>query len=258
VVVVLVVAVAVVIVVLGDVGAAIVSVVITAGGVLTVQPWLYKSLGYDPFKDFTPIARVTSFDFGLMTNVNNPNTKDLKSLIAYMKANPKEANYGSPGPGTVPHFAGQMIAQAAGIEMQHVAYKGSAPAMTDLLGGQIPLLLDNPPVEQYKAGKLRIIAVTGETRQRQLPDVPTLKELGMNVVADQFFALYGPAGMAPELVKRLSDAVAESLKAPEVQERLYAIGMAPAYLGPAEIAAAQLSQYRRWEQPIKSSGYVPD
>ncbi|MCJ0766022.1 Bug family tripartite tricarboxylate transporter substrate binding protein [Variovorax terrae] len=231
--------------------------VFSPSGALVIQPWLFKNLGYDPARDFTPIAQASTFDFALTVGPGAPAGTDVKGLFAWMKANPGKANYATSGAGTVPHFAGQLIGQAAGVPMTHVAYKGGAPAAQDLMGGQVPLMVDtaSETIEQHKAGKVRIIAVTGEARSKSLPDVPTLRELGYNVQADAFFGLYGPAGMAPELASRLSRAVADALRQPDVQEKIYGFGLVPAYATSEQLAAIQAAHYKRWEEPIKASGF---
>ncbi|HYF18856.1 MAG TPA: tripartite tricarboxylate transporter substrate-binding protein, partial [Ramlibacter sp.] len=165
---------------------------LSPSGALVIQPWLFQNLGYDPVKDFTPVSRVTTFDFAVTAGPAAP-AGDLRAVLAWMKANPGRANYATSGAGTVPHFAGMMLGQTAGVPLTHVAYRGGAPAAQDLIGGQVPLMVDtaSETLEHHKAGKVRILAVTGEQRSRALPDVPTLKELGINMAADAFFGLYG-------------------------------------------------------------------
>jgi tripartite-type tricarboxylate transporter receptor subunit TctC len=231
------------------------TLVLTPSGATVIAPWIY-TLNYDPVKDFTPIARVVTFDFAVTAGPAAPQG-DLKTVLAWMKANPAKANYATSGAGTVPHFAGLMLSQAAGVPLTHVPYKGGAPAAQDLIGGQIPLMVDtaSETIEYHKAGKVRILAVTGEQRNKSLPDVPTLKEQGIDMAADAFFGLYGPAGMKPEVVNRIDHAVAEALKDPAIQDRIYAFGLVPGYGNAAELAATQVSQLKRWEAPIKASGY---
>ncbi|QOF79075.1 Bug family tripartite tricarboxylate transporter substrate binding protein [Variovorax sp. 38R] len=230
--------------------------IFSPSGAMVIHPWLYSNLGYDPAKDFTPIALGSTFDFAVTAGPGAP-AGDLKAVLAWMKANPAKANYATSGAGTVPHFAGQLLAQAAGVPMTHVAYRGGAPAAQDLIGGQVPLMVDtaSETIEHHRAGKVRILAVTGEQRSRALPDVPTLKEAGINVTADAFFGLYGPPGMSPELVARIDKAVADALRMPDVQDRIYALGLVPAHAGPAELAAIQATHLKRWEMPIKNSGF---
>ena len=226
-------------------------------GALVILPWLYKNLGYDPAQDFTPIARACTFDFAVTAGPAAP-AGDLKSILAWMKDNPGKANYATSGAGTVPHFTGVMLSQAAGIAMTHVAYKGGAPAMNDLMGGQVPLMIDtaSETIEQHRAGKLRIVGVTGEARSKALPEVPTLKELGINVAADAFFGLYGPAGMAPDVAARISRAAADALRQSDVAERIFTLGLVPAYGSGDELAATQAAHFKRWEAPIKASGFT--
>lgn len=232
------------------------TVVLSPSGALVIQPWLFANLGYDPVKDFTAISRVTTFDFAVTAGPGAP-AGDLKAVMAWMKANPAKANYATSGAGTVPHFAGLLLGQAAGVPMTHVAYRGGAPAAQDLIGGQVPLMVDtaSETIEHHKAGKVRILAVTGDARSRALPDVPTLKESGINIAADAFFGLYGPAGMAPDVVARLDRAVADALKAPDVQDKVYGFGLVPNHASAAALSATQAEHLKRWEAPIKASGF---
>ena len=229
---------------------------LTPSGALVIQPWLYSNLGYDPVKDFTPISRVTTFDFAVTAGPGAP-AGDLKAVLAWMKANPAKANYATSGAGTVPHFAGQMLAQASGVPLTHVAYRGGAPAAQDLIGGQVPLMVDtaSETLEHHKAGKARILAVTGESRSRALPDVPTLKEVGINVAADAFFGLYGPAGLPADVAARIDRAVADALKAPDVQDKIYGFGLVPSHAPSADLVTTQAAHLKKWEAPIKASGF---
>ena len=230
--------------------------VLAPSGALVVLPWLFNNLGYDPAKDFTPVARVVTFDFAITAGPSAPQG-DIKAILAWMKANPDKANYGTPGAGTVPHFTGVLLSQGSGIPMTHVAYKGGAPAVNDLLGGQVPVVIDTPleTIEHHRAGKLRIVAVTGEQRTKSLPDVPTLKESGIGIAADAFFGLYGPPGLGSDVTARLSRAVADALKAADVSDKIYSLGLAPAYGNGEELAATQAAHLKRWEAPVKASGF---
>jgi tripartite-type tricarboxylate transporter receptor subunit TctC len=232
------------------------TLVLTPSGALVIAPWLYSNLPYDPVKDLSPVARVVTFDFAVTVGPGAPQG-DLKAVLAWMKANPAKANYATSGAGTVPHFAGLLMSQATGVPLTHVAYRGGAPAAQDLIGGQVPMMVDtaSETIEHHKSGKVRIIAVTGEQRSKSLPEVPTLKEQGINMAADAFFGLYGPAGMQPEVVARIDRAVAEALKDPAIQEKIYGFGLVPSYAPAAELASTQAAHLKRWETPIKASGY---
>jgi tripartite-type tricarboxylate transporter receptor subunit TctC len=229
--------------------------VLSPSGATVIAPHIYK-LDYDPVKDFTPVSRIVTFDFAITAGPGAQGS-DLKSVLAWMKANPSKASYATSGAGTVPHFTGVLLSQVAGIPLTHIAYRGGAPAAQDLIGGQVPLMVDtaSETLEHHKAGKVKILAVTGEQRTRALPDVPTLKEIGINAAADAFFGLYGPPGLSADIVGRVDRAVAEALRDPAVQERIYGFGLVPNHAGPSELAAMQVAHLRRWEQPIKQSGF---
>jgi len=235
------------------------TVVLAPSGALVVLPWLYKNLGYDPVRDFTPVARAVTFDFAVTAGPAAP-PGDLKAILAWMKANPDKANIANPGAGTVPHFTGVLLGQASGVAVTAVAYKGGAPAMNDLMGGQVPLMVDtaSETIEQHRAGKLRIVAVTGEARTKALPDVPTLKESGINIAADAFFGLYGPAGMAADVTARIARAVSDALRQSDVQERIFSLGLVPAYGSGEDLATTQAAHLQRWEAPIKASGFTAE
>ena len=232
------------------------TLVVSPSGAMVIAPWLYSNLGYDPIKDFTPVSRLSVFDFAITAGPAAP-AGDIKAVLAWMKANPSKAQYATSGAGTVPHFAGQLLSQAAGVTLQHIPYKGGAPAAQDLIGGQVPLMVDtaSETLEHHKAGKVRILAVTGEQRTRALPDVPTLKEAGIDMTADAYFGMFGPPGMSAEVVQRIDRAVAQALRAPDVQEKIYAFGLVPSHAPSAELMKTQVAHLKRWEAPIKSSGF---
>jgi tripartite-type tricarboxylate transporter receptor subunit TctC len=234
------------------------NLVLSPSGAMVIAPHLYQ-LQYDPIKDFTPISRIVTFDFAVTAGPAAP-AGDLKSVLAWMKANPAKASYATSGAGTVPHFAGLLLSQAAGVPITHVPYKGGAPAAQDLIGGQIPLMVDtaSETIEHHRSGKVRILAVTGEQRSRALPDVPTLREVGITTSADAFFGLYGPPGMPADLVARLDRAVADALRTPEIQERIYGFGLVPNHAPGPQLATTQAEHLKKWEAPIKASGFKPE
>lgn len=236
------------------------TLLLTNAGPFTTLPWLYSSVkvGFDPFKDFVQVARVAKMDMGIMINLRNPAITDFPTLIQYLKNNPSEANYATPGPGTLPHFVGVMLAETLRLPLRHIAYRGTAPAMNDFLGGQFPMMVDTLWVDRHKHRGLKIVATSGASRYRDLPDVPTLKELGIDLVADSDWCVCAPAAVPAETVKRTSDAIREALKSKELQDLLYGIGMEPAFLDSQQVTALHLAQYKSWEKPIKASGYVPE
>ncbi len=235
------------------------TLVMATSGTLVVAPWLYSNLPYDAVKDFTPIARVTSFDFALTIGPSGPQ-RDIKHVLAWMKANSDKANFATSGAGTLGHFTGVLLAQTTGVNLTHIPYKGGAPAAQDLVAGMLPLMVDtaSETLEHHKAGRVKIVAVTGQQRSSALPDVPTLKEAGIDMTAGGYFGLYGPAGMQPAVVQRIEQAVAAVLRAQDVRDKISALGLVPDYLGSSGLKGLQAEQLKRWEQPVKASGFKPD
>ncbi len=235
------------------------TVVVLPSGPMVLYPHVYKKLEYDPVKDFTPIAQIARFQFGV---VSGPATqvKTIAEMRAKAKSDPATATFGSPGAGTLPHFMGVLLEQSAGIPLQHVPFQGGAPANTALVGGHIGYKFDvvSETVELHRNGKARIIAVTGATRDPQVPEVPTLKEQGVDMEATAWFAMYGPAGMAPDTVARIERAVSAAVRTPALTKRLAELGYEAIGAGSTELAAAQRADLNRWAKPIKSTGVQLD
>lgn len=227
--------------------------------VMVVQPVVFKSIKYDTTKDFTPIGNAATFPLALATGPATP-AKNMTELIAWIKANPNLANYGSPATGSLPHFLGEMLGQAAGVKMQHVPYQGGAPLMTALLGGQLPIGFDTPLefAENHRAGKLRIQAVSSAQRMPQFPDVPTLREAGINIEASAWFGMFGPAGMQAARVDQLSVLVQGALKQADVVSKLNNLGLTAAPQSSAEMARRLAADKARWEPVIRATGFQAD
>jgi tripartite-type tricarboxylate transporter receptor subunit TctC len=227
--------------------------------VMVVQPVVFKSIKYDTSKDFTPIGNAATFPLALATGPATP-AKNMAELVAWIKANPTLANYGSPATGSLPHFLGEMLGQAAGVKMQHVPYQGGAPLMTALLGGQLPMGFDTPLefAENHRAGKLRIQAVSSAQRMAQFPDVPTLRESGINIEATGWFGIFGPAAMPAARTDALSGAIQAALKAPDVMAKLSNLGLLAAPESSADMAKRMAADKARWEPVIKATGFQAD
>ena len=225
----------------------------------TIYPHIYAKLDYDPIKDFTPIAGVMTFEIGVAVGPRT-SSPDFKAWLAWAKAHPGQASYGTPGAGTAPHFLGVALAQATGIEMPQVPYKGGMPAMTDLAGGQLPLLINglSDMLEMHRAGRIRIVAVTGDKRSADLPDVPTLKELGVPVYSVSVVGIFGPAGMAPDLVQRLNEAITAALASPDVKEKFARSGLVSAPAQPQELAATLAAESKRLAELVRVAGVKPE
>ena len=225
---------------------------------IVTAPHVFPKLPYDAFADFTPVAHTADFLFAFGLGPSVP-AKSLAEFIALVKKEPRHGNYASAGAGSLPHFFSILFAQTAGINMTHIPYKGTAPALTDLVGGQISSFMGtvSDMAAQHKAGKLRIVATSGAARARTAPDAPTFKELGFNIEGAGWYAAYAPAKTPKETVDRLSKAIVDAIRAPDVKERLEALGMEPTGLGPEELARIHKADYDKWGPVIKASGFRP-
>ncbi|HSV35925.1 MAG TPA: tripartite tricarboxylate transporter substrate-binding protein [Ramlibacter sp.] len=235
------------------------TVIILPSGPMVLFPHVYKKLEYDAVKDFTPISLLAHFQFGVVSGPSS-NVKSVAEMLAKARTDPKSATYGSPGLGTLPHFMGVLMEQSAGVPMTHVPFQGGAPANTALLGGHIGYKFDvvSETAELHRGGKVRIIAVTGAKRDPQVPEVPTLKESGVNMEATAWFAMYAPAGVPRDVVAKLERSVAGAVKNPAMKDKLAKLGYEAVGSTSVELAAAQRADLARWEKPIKATGVSLD
>lgn len=232
---------------------------------LAINPWLYKKLAYEPQKDFAPIGLIGAVPLLVVVPAGSP-VKSVADLVALSKTSPNGLSYGSAGNGSPQHLGVEMFRAATGARLTHVPYKGSGPAVTDLLGGQIQLMLSDipPALPHVKAGKLRAIAVTSARRQPALPDVPTIAESGVAGTKDfeavAWQSLVAPAGTPRELIGKYADALAKVLAQPALRARLEADGFEPAAPGgsPDKLAAYIRSESERWGKVIQASGATID
>jgi tripartite-type tricarboxylate transporter receptor subunit TctC len=225
-------------------------------GTHAINQSLYPKLAFDPIKDFAPLTRVALVPNLLVANPAQP-FKTVKELMAYAKANPGKVTFGSSGSGTSIHLSGELFKQMAGVDIQHVAYKGSAPAANDLLGNHIAIMFDNMPsaIGHVKAGKLRPLAVTTAQRSPALPDVPTIAEAGVpGYEATSWFGLLAPAGTPAPVVTKLNAAILKALADPDVKKKLLEQGAEPAGETPAQFAAFIASETVKWGKIVKQSG----
>ena len=228
-------------------------------GPMTLFPHVFSKLNYDPGKDFSPITRLVTGDFALAVGPLSKTT-DLAGFRAWLRSAGNDASFGSPGAGTLPHFVGLSIAQQLGTPMTHVPYQGSAKSMIDLAGGTIAAAVSpvTEPLELHKAGKIRIIATTGAKRSPFVPEVPTFKELGLDIEVPLWFAVYGPAGMPAELVERLRGAIDRALATPDAGQRLAKLGLSAAPLTPAALEDLRRKELAMWGPIVKASGFTPN
>ncbi len=225
-------------------------------GVMVINPALYSRLPYSTLKDFTPIARTAMQPLALLVNPNVP-AKNLQEFMAYAKAKPGQVNFGSAGNGGISHLVPEMFKTATGLFMVHIPYRGSAPAFTDLMGGQVQFMAESIPqaAAYHKQGKVRALAVTSRERNPALPDVPTVIESGIKgfeVVG--FYGFLAPAGTPKDVVAKLSDAFSQVMQSPEVKNRMVSQGADPAFLGADDFAKFLAAEMPRWADAVKKSG----
>ena len=229
-------------------------------GTHAINASLYAKMPYDHVKDFAPIILVAAVPNVLEVNPAIP-VNSVTELIAYAKANPGKLNFASSGNGTSIHLSGELFKVMAGVEMTHVPYKGSAPALQDLVGGQVQIMFDNlpPSLPMIRAGKLRALAVTSAARAPALPDVPTVAEAGLpGFEASSWFGLLAPAGTPPAIVAKINGEVAAWLATPEAKEQLSKQGAAAAGGTPDDFAKHIAAETAKWAKVVKASGAKVD
>jgi tripartite-type tricarboxylate transporter receptor subunit TctC len=252
----------------GNIGADIVAkspadgYTILMGAVAThaINPALYKSIPYDPIKDFAPVTQVASTPNVLVVNSSVP-ANNVAELIAYAKANPGKLSFGSGSIGSAGHLAGELFKTTAGVDMVHVPYKGAGPAMQDLMGGQIQLMFDNlaSSLAQVKAGKIRALAVTTPKRTNFAPELPTIAEAGLpGFDISTWFGIFTPAGTPKDALDRLHAEFTRALAAPDVREKMLNLGAEPVGNKPEEFAAYIKSEAEKYAKVIKASGAKVD
>lgn len=225
-------------------------------GTHAINQALYKKLPYDPAKDFAPLSRVANVPNLLVAHPSRP-YKTVQEMIAYAKKHPGEVTYGSPGSGASPHVSGALFQSMTGAEMTHVPYKGSAPAISDLLGNQIAVMFDNMPsaIQHVRSGKLRPIAVTTAKRSPELPDVPTIAEAGVpGYEATSWFGLWAVAGTPAPILTKLQTALTKVLKDPAVAKKIADQGGEVVIETPAQFDAFIKSEAAKWGKVVKESG----
>jgi len=225
-------------------------------GVMVINPALYTKLPYNTLKDFTPIARTAMQPLALLVNPKVP-ANTLKEFIDYARSKPGQINYGSAGNGGISHLVPEMFKNATGLFMVHIPYRGSAPAFTDLMAGQVQFMGESIPqaAAYHKQGKVRALAVTSKERNPALPDIPTAIESGIKgfeVVG--FYGFLAPAGLPKDITAKLSDAFKQVMTSADIRARMIAQGADPAFLGSDEFAQFLVTETPRWAQAVKASG----
>lgn len=225
-------------------------------GVMVINPALYGKLPYHTTRDFTPIARTAMQPLALLVNPSVP-ARTLPEFIAYAKGRPGQVNYGSAGNGGISHLVPEMFKNATGLFMVHIPYRGSAPAFTDLMGGQVQFMAESIPqaAAYHKQGKVKALAVTSRERNPALPDIPTVMESGFKdfeVVG--FYGFLAPANLPKDVRDKLSDAFRQVLATPDVRNRMITQGADPAFLGSEEFGRFLAAEMPRWAEAVRKSG----
>jgi tripartite-type tricarboxylate transporter receptor subunit TctC len=226
---------------------------------MALFPHVYDNLAYDPALDFQPISQVGTFDLGVAVGANVP-AKNLKELVDWLKSHPDQAAYGTPAAGSLPHFFAVLFARHANLDLRHVAYKGNPQAITDLIGGHLPLFFTSTQdlVEAHKAGRIRVLATSGRARSPALSDVPTFTESGYAIRGEGWYGIYAPAKTPAAVVAQLNRAVVEAVRTDEFKNRLTPLGVQTTGTSAEEFSRIQKSDSELWGPVIKASGFKPE
>jgi tripartite-type tricarboxylate transporter receptor subunit TctC len=225
-----------------------------------IIPLVFANPGYDPQKDLVPVAQVSQYGFACGVAADHP-ARTLAEFVAWAKANPGHATYGTPGAGSLPHFIGVVLRQVAGIELVHVAYRSAALAETDMLGGRIAAVCSTASdfLPLHRAGKLRVLATAGAERSPLLPAVPTFREQGYPAIeVTGWHGVYAPAGTPAKVVDQYSTAIAAALRTPELAAKFAALGLEPTGTTPDALATIMADDIKRWRPIVKASGFTPE
>ncbi len=225
---------------------------------MVVAPWLYKNLSYDPTKDLVAVAHVAYTPVVIVTSTNS-RFKSLADVVAAAKAAPDAVTYGSPGNGTTIHLAGEIFQSAANIKIRHIPYKGSNPALMDVLAGNVDLMVSSLPsaMAQIKAGKLRPLAVTSARRSTSLPEVPTVAELGYkDFDVSTWYGLFMPAGTPKDVVSTVNAEVNKLLNTPDMKAAIHAQGAETQNMTPEQFSALLKTDYQKWKGIVQASGAI--
>jgi tripartite-type tricarboxylate transporter receptor subunit TctC len=232
------------------------TILVTTGPTMYLLPMVEIEPSFDLAKDFVPVSLLARFEFGVVAG-SAVDAKDFQQFVTWLRAHPSQATFGVPSNGTIPHFTGSKLEQVLGIPMTRVAYRGSAPIINDLIGGHLPfgIVTIADAIPQHRAGGVKILAVSSAERSPFLPDVPTLKESGVDLVADGWYGMWLPAGSSQDFARRLSSAVVASMAEPEVHEKLLAIGLIPVGTTPEGLGQELAADIALWQPIVKATGY---
>lgn len=235
---------------------------LTPFSMLALFPHVYSKLAYDANKDFLPVSMAAVMQHGLAVGPMVPaNVKSVKDFLAWAKANPKDASYGSPGAGSTPHFIGALMGLSAGVELKHVPYRGSIPGVTDVVGGQIAAMVTphGDFIANHKAGKMRILATSGSKRSPFVPEVPTFAEQGFpDLVVDEWFSFYAPARTPAPVIAAANAAINAAVRDKAVIDALALVGLIAQGSTPEELGRSQKEQFDKWGPLIRKVGFTAE
>ena len=216
------------------------------------------ALRYDPFLDFVPVAHLTNFQLSMLLNAEIP-ARNVAEYVALVKKDPRLGDYASAAAGSLPHYFGVLFAKSAGIEMTHIPYKGTGPALQALAGGEVKaaMFVLSDSLTLVRSGKARVVAVSGASRSGLAPDAPTFKELGYNIEGNGWYALFAPAKTPKDIVDRIAKAAIDVIRSADMKQRLEQMGLEPTGLGPGELGAILKADYDKWGPVIRASGFKP-
>jgi tripartite-type tricarboxylate transporter receptor subunit TctC len=232
------------------------TILVTTGPTMYLLPMVEPVPSFDAAKDFVPVSQLVRFEFAVVAS-SAIGVANFKELVAWLRANPAKATYGVPGSGNIPHFTGWQLEQVLGLSMTKVPYRGSALIVNDLIGGHLPFGITtvSDAIAQHRAGGLKIVAIANAARSSFLPDIPTLKESGVDLVADAWYGMWLPAGSPPDFAKKLSAAVADILTKPDVKEKLLAVMLIPVGSTSEELTQRLAADTAFWQPIVKATGY---
>ena len=238
------------------------TLLLTPYSMMAIYPHIYKQLSYDPFKDLTPVCMASMLTHGLAVGPMVPaSVKTVKDYLAWAKANPKDANYGSPAAGSTPHFLGALLGLESGVDLKHVPYRGSIPGITDVIGGQLASMVTphGDFLPNHRAGKLRIIATSGKTRSPFVPEVPTFAEQGFpDLVVEEWFGFYAPAKTPAAVIANANTAINAALKDKSVIDSLALSGMVPVGGSSEDMAKSMQYYHEFWGPLVKKIGFTAE
>jgi tripartite-type tricarboxylate transporter receptor subunit TctC len=232
------------------------TILVTTGPTMYLLPIVQTNPSFDTARDFVPVSLLARFEFGIVVGAGS-GIKDFKEFVTWLKAHPGQATFGVPSNGTIPHFTGSKLEKVLGIPMTRVAYRGSAPIINDLLGNHLPFGITTiaDAIPQHNAGGVRILAVSSAERSPFLPDVPTLKESGVDLVADGWYGMWLPAGSPQDFAHQASAAISAALAQADVKEKLSAIGLIPVGSTPEGLDKEIAADIALWQPIVTATGY---